>query len=433
MDRDAAESPQFTYNIPWSFGTLRRPYFFFELRSHFNLAMVGFRYENFVRIQGIADAAYNGKLGKIKSLSVEEHNGRFRVELQVGEVASDLSREMLVKPENMARACDCCHNAGAATMQYCGKCRNAAYCNAECQRSDWMRHKVECSEMNGERQLVKSPLILAVGRALLAEVQHLVREGADVNKALKENGNSPIFVAANGGHLAIVQFLVQHGADKNKVNNEGASPLYAAARKGHLSVVQFFVQQGADKDETTNDGVSALCVSAAKGHLAVVQYLLQHGADKNKATKEGFTPLYVAAQEGHLAVVLFLVRQGADKNKATNEGATPLIIAAQWGHLAVVQELVMQGADKDMVDDNGSTPILIAANCGHLAGCSSWHGIALTRTRPTMRVPLHSSWQLRRITWRLCNIWCSRGLTRTRPWTVARLLSSLQLRSVTWL
>ena len=123
--------------------------------------MVGFRFENFVRLQGLGNTAYNGKLALIKCLSADDNAGRFRVQLQVDEVASHIPREILVKPENMVRACDCCHHAGAATMQYCGRCRNAAYCNAECQRGDWERHKVNCRLMNSERQLAKSPLLIA--------------------------------------------------------------------------------------------------------------------------------------------------------------------------------------------------------------------------------------------------------------------------------
>jgi hypothetical protein len=75
--------------------------------------MVGFKYHNFVRLQGLSNVAYNGKLARI----FDETTGRFRIELEVDEVASNLPSEMLVKPENMARACDCCHLAGAATMQ----------------------------------------------------------------------------------------------------------------------------------------------------------------------------------------------------------------------------------------------------------------------------------------------------------------------------
>ena len=100
------------------------------------VTMVGFKMGNFVRLQGLSNAAYNGKLAIIKSLCADENTGRFTVKFRVVDevaVASNLSREMAIKPENMARACDCCHQAGADTMQYCGKCKNAAYCNAECQ------------------------------------------------------------------------------------------------------------------------------------------------------------------------------------------------------------------------------------------------------------------------------------------------------------
>jgi hypothetical protein len=140
--------------------------------THFNVAMVGFKCRNFVRLQGLSNAAYNGKLARVVSLVAHETTGKYRVELQVDDdvaVASQLSRDLLfVKPENMMRACDCCHLAGAVTMQYCGRCRNAAYCNAECQRSDWLRHKVICSQMNSVRQLVKSPLLLAATMGNLA-------------------------------------------------------------------------------------------------------------------------------------------------------------------------------------------------------------------------------------------------------------------------
>jgi hypothetical protein len=135
-----------------------------------NIAMVGFKYKNFVRLQGLSNAAYNGKLAQIKSIKADENTGRYSVELPVVEGSSTF-HQISVKPENMVRACDCCYLAGAATMQYCGRCRNAAYCTAECQRSDWMRHKVDCSKMNSHRQIVKSPLHLAAGLGTLAEVQ----------------------------------------------------------------------------------------------------------------------------------------------------------------------------------------------------------------------------------------------------------------------
>ena len=108
--------------------------------------MVGFKVNNFVRLQGLSNAVYNGKLAHTTK---QYADGAFGVELHVDEeIASHLSREINVKLENVARACNCCLHAGAATMQYCGRCRNAAYCNAECQRGDWERHKVDCRVRN---------------------------------------------------------------------------------------------------------------------------------------------------------------------------------------------------------------------------------------------------------------------------------------------
>ncbi len=53
--------------------------------------------------------------------------------------------------------------------------------------------------MNSQRQIVKSPLLLPVMRGDLAEVESLVRAGADVNKATKVDGITPLLVAAAGG------------------------------------------------------------------------------------------------------------------------------------------------------------------------------------------------------------------------------------------
>jgi hypothetical protein len=204
--------------------------------------MVGFKYGNFVRLHGLNNAAYAGKLAIIKSISADENAGRYLVEVVVGEViASTLSREILVEPENMVRACDGCHLAGAATMQYCGRCKNAAYCNAECQRNDWKRHKVDCREMNCQRQIMKSPLHLAATVGNLAEVQNLVRAGADANNATKKEGCSPLYLAAQRGHLEVVRYLIDKGAEKDKATNDGAFPLWVAASNGHLEVAQYLV------------------------------------------------------------------------------------------------------------------------------------------------------------------------------------------------
>ena len=45
------------------------------------------------------------------------------------------------------QCCANCHKVPDATakLRRCGRCREAMYCNAECQRADWKRHKADCN------------------------------------------------------------------------------------------------------------------------------------------------------------------------------------------------------------------------------------------------------------------------------------------------
>lgn len=321
--------------------------------------MVGFKYGNFVCLQGLKNEAYNGKLGIIKSLSPDENTGRYRVEVQIDEASQSNNREMLVKLENMVRACDNCWQAGAATMQYCGNCKNAAYCDAACQRSDWNKHKEYCSLLCTQRQIAKNPLLLATGRGSLSEVQNLVREGANVNEATKVDGRTSLYMAAEDGYLGIIQVLVQGGADKDKAVHDGSTPLFIAAEMGHLAVVQYLLQQGADQDKPMHDGTTPLYVAAQNGHLAIVQCLVQQGADKDNAMREGRTPICKAAEKGHLAIVKYLLTQGADMNKAEKTAMPPIFSSVAGGHLEVVRYLVQQGVDVNQSVD-GITPLSTA-------------------------------------------------------------------------
>jgi hypothetical protein len=275
--------------------------------------MGGFKPGQYVRLRGLSSAAYNGKLAKVSSPI--DDGGQHLIELHEDEVAStSLNREIRIKPENMAHACNCCHKADVAKMQFCGKCKMAAYCNVECQRNDWKRHKAEdCERLGTTREFTKSPLMLAAGMGRLAEVQRLVERGADVNLTASD-GTTALYMAAQNGNLSMVQYLVQRGAGKEQVYKDGGTPLLVAVQYGYLAIVRYLAQQGADKERVRNDGATPLLIAAYKGNLAIVQCLVQRGADKDKANNvDGCTPIYIAAQEGHLSVVQYLVQQGAEQ------------------------------------------------------------------------------------------------------------------------
>ena len=74
-----------------------------------------------VRLHGLKNAAYNGRLGRVVSVLVLDMTGQLTVQLQE-EVRPPLLQKIKIKPENMSTACSHCHKVGDK-MQFCGKCR----------------------------------------------------------------------------------------------------------------------------------------------------------------------------------------------------------------------------------------------------------------------------------------------------------------------
>ena len=321
-----------------------------------------FQLDQLIRLKNLCNESYNGKLAKLGLFPTAELccNGRHRVEL-IDEVAPPLLQELSVKPENMEHACQRCHNGGESLL-YCGKCRHARYCDGECQRLDWKRHKKECGSCGSARDVSKNPLILAIMGGDLERLRMLVQEGIDVDMTSNITNTTALHTAAVFGRFPIVQYLLQQGADMNKANNEGCSPLYAAAQEGHLTVLQYLLDHGADKDKADNNGASPLYIAAQKGHLPVLQCLMEHGADVNKTIDNGASPLFVAAENGHLPVVQYLLEQGADKDKAVNNGMSPLFAVAHFGYTEILSCLMRSGASLTVRDSNGNVPIDMAAN-----------------------------------------------------------------------
>ena len=78
---------------------------------------------SWVRVHGLKNAAYNGRLGKVVDVSDLDTTGRLTVELQE-RVCQPLLQQIKIKPEGMSTACSHCHKAGDK-MQFCSKCRVA--------------------------------------------------------------------------------------------------------------------------------------------------------------------------------------------------------------------------------------------------------------------------------------------------------------------
>jgi len=233
-----------------------------------------------VRLRDFDDAELNGKLARISWTSLSGTKG---IDLLDDSVRPPVPLSpncfKMVLPHQLQHACEHCLVASAKLMT-CGKCKTSRYCNAECQRADWARHKVkDCGEFADVRmkRYLGKPLQVACALGEFEEVRRQVEEvGKDVDEGTSSDC-TPLCAAAQCGELTIVRYLVERGANMNKAIANGSTPLFMAVQEGHMAVVRYLVQRGADKNTAAKDGRTPLRIARERGHAAIVVYLSAAG------------------------------------------------------------------------------------------------------------------------------------------------------------
>jgi hypothetical protein len=56
----------------------------------------------------------------------------------------------VVRSDATVRCCADCGEEGGASLKTCKQCKLVKYCNAECQRNHWQKHKKECKRRAAE-------------------------------------------------------------------------------------------------------------------------------------------------------------------------------------------------------------------------------------------------------------------------------------------
>ncbi len=161
----------------------------------------------------------------------------------------------------------------------------------------------------------------------------------------------PVADAAARGDVAQVQELLRNGADVNTAQGDGMTALHWAASRGELPLTEVLITSGANVGAGTRIGrYTPLHLASRGGYRDVVEALLRAKADPNaKTTNSGVTPLHLAAAAGKADVVGALVRSGADVKAAeTSWGQTPLVFAASHGQVDAIRALLDAGADPNV-------------------------------------------------------------------------------------
>ncbi len=226
-----------------------------------------------------------------------------------------------------------------------------------------------------------TPLQWAVYRGELAEVERLIRAGANVNLA-NNYGATAMALAAAAGNAGAIRLLLKAGADRESANPEGQTALMAVARTGNVEAAQLLLKAGANVNAVERwGGQSALMWAAAQQQPQMVRLLARHGASVNarstvrdwerKVTSEprekdmdrgGFTPLLYAAREGCRECVRELLGARAGIDLPDPRGVTPLIMAIMNMQFDTAKYLIEAGADVQLWDFYGQTPLYAAVD-----------------------------------------------------------------------
>lgn len=170
----------------------------------------------------------------------------------------------------------------------------------------------------------------AQDRADLAALKALLEQGANPNTPAN-NGISLLMIAARRGNLANVDLLLKHGADVNQ------------------------------RDETSNDnrGDTALLVALYAGQEQVVHRLLKAGARMDVKNMWDWGPMHMAAQSDCIACLELVRSHGFPLNSPApaSRGETPAMLAAARGRLESLKWFVLQGVDLRQEDPHGKTAL----------------------------------------------------------------------------
>jgi ankyrin repeat protein len=239
------------------------------------------------------------------------------------------------------------------------------------------------AELNPNSWDIEMPLVAAVYRGNPVMIQALIAAGANLDRIDVPIDICPIGMAIKQNRPDLVKLLLDAGASPEG-GDMSWTGLTLTIKQHNLPIFQMLLEAGADPNANMEDGDRAIMHAAWEGSLEMVKLLIAHGADVN-AWSQGETAIMSAARNAHQAVYDYLyplvdaeTRRYADKHgqkeidrgikrkaREGNKLAEKLGDAALFGKLATVQQLLAEGADPNAITACGKSPLMMAAMYGH--------------------------------------------------------------------
>ena len=285
--------------------------------------------------------------------------------------------------------CKSCKNPLATLV--CSRCQNVKYCNEECQREDWSRHKQNClTKVEQSRHNLGIRLYMASGGDSVPSIAALLKKGADIHYVWIEQAEATPFMAAVL-HLAFgsIDFLISAGVRVDDVDINGSSALHMACMFGHkeeeqalalerhpdltmeasiLRVVNTLIAARANVNQVDFRGRTPLSHASGVDYPSIVDSLIKAGSTVDHVNTEfGGTPLTFACESNCPNVLQVLITAGANVNHRKFDGSTALMFASQLGSVEVVRVLLAAGANVSDEKNNGVTALFLAKHFNRFA------------------------------------------------------------------
>ncbi|KAF7972857.1 hypothetical protein HWV62_16892 [Athelia sp. TMB] len=210
------------------------------------------------------------------------------------------------------------------------------------------------------------PLYYACFSGSFHAVQHLINNGADVNKAGQESSTRPILLACAEGHLEIARLLLDGGANFNAEGGWYHTALQVAIARGHLELANLLLDKGADVSLGGGYYGSALQAASARGYFELAKLLLDKGVNVNLEGGYDGSALQAASADGHLELVKLLLDKGAHVNVEGGVNGSALQAASAGGHLELAKLLLDKGSNVNVGGGSYGSALQAASAGGHL-------------------------------------------------------------------
>ncbi|XP_078041945.1 transient receptor potential channel pyrexia-like [Augochlora pura] len=195
-------------------------------------------------------------------------------------------------------------------------------------------------------------------------IEHLIKQGADVNCRNPINCYTPLHFAIHRNSADAARVLLDNGAKPTTcLYQEIVEPvLHSAIRAGAVEIVKLLLDRGASVVEKNHMGETPLHVACFVQSIECVELLLDSpGTNINAVDRAHRTPLHFAVMTTHSSAKLVdvLLKHGALVNAADRTGFTPLHVAALNEQSHCVDVLIWAGADVSATTSAGLSALNI--------------------------------------------------------------------------